>query len=163
MLTLVAIGSQISFLENGIERITVNDNSLTGGDPGVMAFGTPSVASWSGDDATATNPTIKYSVGGTVSGLSGSLVLQDNAGDDLTVNSDGSFEFQTPLADGSAYHVTITSSPTGQTCTIANANGTISSASVTNLTGHLHEPTAWRRWFRSAEWWQSGCRLGGNE
>ena len=46
VLTLVAIGSQISFLENGIERISVNDNSLTGGDPGLMAFGTPSAASW---------------------------------------------------------------------------------------------------------------------
>ncbi len=107
-----------------------------------MAFGTPSVASWSGDDATATNPTIKYSVGGTVSGLFGSLVLQDNAGDDLTVSSDGSFEFQTPLADGSAYHVTITSSPTQQTCTIANANGTISSASVTNLLVTCTSPPA---------------------
>ncbi len=30
-----------------------------------------------------------YSIGGTVSGLSGSLVLQDNGGDDLTLSADG--------------------------------------------------------------------------
>ena len=46
------------------------------------------------------NPPVKYSVGGMVSGLSGSVVLQDNGGDDLTVGSDGSFTFTTPLADG---------------------------------------------------------------
>ncbi|HEY2651699.1 MAG TPA: hypothetical protein VGI50_07250, partial [Solirubrobacteraceae bacterium] len=58
VLTLVAIGSKISFLENGTERITVTDNSLTGGDPGLMTYGTPGAASWIGDDATATNPAI---------------------------------------------------------------------------------------------------------
>ncbi len=39
-----------------------------------------------------------YSVGGSVSGLSGSLVLQDNGGDDLTVTGNGSFTFATKLA-----------------------------------------------------------------
>ena len=73
MLTLVAVGSQITLLENGVERITATDNTLTGGNPGLMTFGTASAAGWTGDDATATNPAIKYSVGGTVSGLSGSL------------------------------------------------------------------------------------------
>ncbi len=140
VLTLVAIGSQISFLENGIERITVNDNSLTGGDPGVMAFGTPSVASWSGDDATATNPTIKYSVGGTVRGLSGSLVLQDNAGDDLPVSGSGRFSFASALAGGTAYQVTVKTQPAVETCTIANANGTISSAPVTNIKVTCNHP-----------------------
>ena len=133
VLTLVAVGSKISFLENGIERISVTDSSITGGDPGLMTFGAASVASWNGDDATAANPPEQFSVGGTVSGLSGSLVLQDSAGDNLNINSNGPFEFQTPLANGSAYHVTITSSPAGQTCTTANADGTISSASVTNI------------------------------
>ena len=73
-------------------------------------------------------------VGGAVTGLAGPVVLQDNAGDDLTVNSDGPFEFPTPLTDGAAYSVTIKQSPAGQTCTTANADGTIASASVTNLT-----------------------------
>ena len=40
-----------------------------------------------------TNPT--YSVGGRVSGLSGTVVLQDNGGDNLTVTANGSFTFAT--------------------------------------------------------------------
>ncbi len=39
-----------------------------------------------------------YSVGGTVSGLSGTVVLQDNGGDDLSVAANGPFTFATKLA-----------------------------------------------------------------
>ena len=39
-----------------------------------------------------------YSVGGTVSGLSGTVVLQDNGGDDLSVTASGPFTFATKLA-----------------------------------------------------------------
>jgi hypothetical protein len=103
-----------------------------------MTYGPASAASWTGDDATATNPGVRYPVGGWVSGLSGSrlsgsLVLQDNAGADLTITSDGDFAFQTALADGAGYHVRVTSSPAGQTCTTANADGTIASAPVTDI------------------------------
>ena len=75
-----------------------------------------------------------YSVGGTVSGLSGSVVLQDNGGDNLTVSANGSFTFATKLAAGASYNVTVKTNPTGQTCTIANGTGTIGSANVTNVT-----------------------------
>ena len=57
-----------------------------------------------------------YSVGGNVTGLSGTVVLQDNGGDDLSVSANGSFAFATKLADGSAYSVTVKSNPTGQSC-----------------------------------------------
>ena len=41
-----------------------------------------------------------YSVGGTVSGLSGTVVLQDNGGDDLSVGASGSFTFATGSGHG---------------------------------------------------------------
>ncbi|MFH1829209.1 MAG: hypothetical protein ABH871_00335, partial [Pseudomonadota bacterium] len=41
-----------------------------------------------------------YKVGGNVSGLSGSVVLQNNKGDDLTIMADGAFVFTALLADG---------------------------------------------------------------
>ena len=74
-----------------------------------------------------------FSVGGSVSGLSGTVVLQDNGGDDLSVGSDGSFTFATRLVAGGAYNVTVKSSPSGQTCTTSGASGTVASANVTTV------------------------------
>jgi uncharacterized repeat protein (TIGR03803 family) len=75
-----------------------------------------------------------FTIGGTVSGLSGSgLVLQDNGGDDLTPTADGPFTFAHQLSSGATYNVTVTSQPTGQTCTVTNGTGRVSSTDVTNV------------------------------
>ena len=74
-----------------------------------------------------------YTVGGTVSGLSGTVVLQDNGGDNLSVSANGPFTFATALASGAAYSVTVKTNPSGQTCTVASGSGTIASANVTNV------------------------------
>ena len=75
-----------------------------------------------------------YTVGGSVSGLSGTVVLQDNGGDDLSLSANGPFTFATALADGTPYKVTVKTSPSGQTCSINNGSGTIAAASITNVT-----------------------------
>lgn len=74
-----------------------------------------------------------YTVGGAISGLSGSVTLQNNGTDDLTMNADGSFTFANALSDGSAYVVTILSQPPLQSCNLTNGDGTITSADVTNV------------------------------
>ena len=56
-----------------------------------------------------------YSVGGTVSGLSGTVVLRNNGGDRLSVSSNAAFTFVLSMAKGAAYDVTVEASPTGQT------------------------------------------------
>ena len=76
------------------------------------------------------NPT--YTIGGTVSGLSGTVVLQDNLSDDLTITTNASFTFSTALTAGSSYSVTVTTQPSGQTCTVSNGTGT-ANANVTNV------------------------------
>ncbi|MCH8842837.1 MAG: hypothetical protein IID61_07640, partial [SAR324 cluster bacterium] len=48
-----------------------------------------------------------YSVGGTLSGLTGTVVLQNNDADGLTLNSNGSFTFATAVADLAGYAVTV--------------------------------------------------------
>ena len=53
-----------------------------------------------------------YTVGGSVTGLTGSVMLQDNGGDDLTISADGPFTFATTVADGSTYKVTVFTQPT---------------------------------------------------
>ncbi|HDZ88391.1 MAG TPA: hypothetical protein ENH38_07225, partial [Nitrospirae bacterium] len=75
-----------------------------------------------------------YTVGGSVTGLSGAVVLRNNGGDDLTITSDGAFTFSTALADGSGYNVTVQTQPAGQTCTVSNGTGTVSGANVANVT-----------------------------
>jgi hypothetical protein len=49
-LKLVADGSAIVFLENGIQRLMVTDRSLSGGAPGIMIYDTGTAGSWSGGD-----------------------------------------------------------------------------------------------------------------
>src|SRR6267378_2308652 len=61
-----------------------------------------------------------YSVGGSVTGLTGgTVVLQDNGGDNLTVSADGAFTFPTKLTNSSAYNTTVLTQPSGQTCTVS--------------------------------------------
>ena len=76
---------------------------------------------------------VSYSIGGTVSGLTGTgLVLQDNGGNNLAVSASGSLTFSTAVASGAAYSVTVLTQPTGQSCTVTNGSGT-ASANVTNV------------------------------
>ena len=129
-LKLTAVGSTISFLQNGVARITVSDSSFTGGAPGIISYGAATADNWTGGTATAP---ATYSIGGTVSGLSGTVVLQNNGGNDLSVSSNGPFTFSTLLPDGAAYNVTVKTNPSGQTCTASNASGTVASANVTTI------------------------------
>jgi hypothetical protein len=78
-------------------------------------------------------PPANFTVGGSVSGLSGAVVLQNNGADDLTLNASGAFTFSTPVASGSGYNVTIKTQPSSpaQVCTVSNGAGTVASANVT--------------------------------
>ena len=131
LLTLSVAGSKLTFSQNGVARITATDTSLTGGAPGIMAYGTPTADNWVGSGTSAASPT--YTVGGTISGLTGTAVLENNAGNDLSTSTNGAFTFSTALAGGSAYNVTVKTNPSGQVCTVTNPSGTIAAANVTNV------------------------------
>lgn len=72
-------------------------------------------------------------IGGVVSNLRGTVVLQNNGGDDLTIDSEGSFNFPKTLTSGEAYNVGVVTHPTGQTCTVSNGTGTVSGSNVVNI------------------------------
>ncbi|MBP9112614.1 MAG: hypothetical protein KBF88_07375, partial [Polyangiaceae bacterium] len=83
---------------------------------------------------TCTNKT--YMIGGAVSGLAGSgLVLQNNLGDDATINANGSFAFPTARESGTGYAVTVKTQPSNRTqvCTVTNGTGSVNAADVTNI------------------------------
>ena len=101
-----AVGSTISGYQNGNLVVQATDTKITSGSPGVwLYYSSNQIDNWSGGDVTT------HQVGGTVSGLSGTVVLQDNGGDDLSVSASGAFTFATALAAGSAYNVTVKTEP----------------------------------------------------
>src|SRR5262249_50894590 len=71
-----------------------------------------------------------YSVGGTLSGATGSVVLKLNGGSDMTV-SNGSFTFATMVAYLSTYNVQVVDA--SDRCAVANGAGTMGVANVTNV------------------------------
>ena len=132
ILNLSVTGSTLSFSENGAVEITATDTSLTGGAPGIMAYGTPTAGDWAGGDGTSSIGGT-YSIGGTVSGLTGTVVLENNGGDSLSISANGTFTFDSLVDQGAPYDVTVQTDPSGQTCTVANGSGNVASANVTNV------------------------------
>lgn len=81
-------------------------------------------------------------VGGTVTGLTGTVVLQNNGGDNLTLIAEGPYTFATPVANGSLYAVTVLTQPSGQVCIAQNASGTMGGANITNVNLTCAAPTS---------------------
>lgn len=69
-----------------------------------------------------------YTVGGTVNGSVGPVVLQLNGGYDVTLSNPGSFAFPVGLRDGASYDVKV--SAAAQNCVVANGAGSVGAANV---------------------------------
>ena len=116
---------------------------LVAADGGVFSFGDAAFLGSMGGQrlgsrvvgiaAAGNNQPNAYSVGGTVSGLSGTVVLQQNGDDNLSINANGAFTFPIPVAEGAAYNVTVLTQPATQTCTVTNGSGTMGASNVTNV------------------------------
>jgi hypothetical protein len=101
----------------------------------VVAGGTGSIAGAAVTSIEVACVTGAFAVGGTVSGLAGggTLVLQNNLGDDLTILADGTYAFPTPVLSGGVYAVTVLSKPPSQACVVSNGSGTVGTSAVTNV------------------------------
>ncbi|MBT1444092.1 hypothetical protein KJI95_06085 [Shewanella sp. JM162201] len=87
-----------------------------------------------GDSSPAPTPVepTKLSIGGSISGLSGSIGLTLSAGSSQTQSFSGSsFQFSTTVSEGTSFSISISSQPDGQVCSISSASGTLSSANAT--------------------------------
>jgi Tol biopolymer transport system component len=73
----------------------------------------------------------KYTVGGRVSGMKGSVVLQYNGTEKLTITWNGLYTFDTKIKDGGSYKVTVVTQPAEQICTVTNGNGRVVGSNVT--------------------------------
>ena len=79
-------------------------------------------------------PAFGYTVGGTLSGLTSTLVLRLNSGT-FHIYPAGvtTWKFDTQFNTGDPYLITVASQPVGQRCTVTNGLGVIDAANVTNV------------------------------
>jgi len=89
------------------------------------------------EDEESSSSSSSFNIGGTVTGLSGVLIIQNNSGDDTVIEQTGaddiSFTFQDRVSSGSTYSVSVKLQPNTQTCTVSDASGT-ASQNISNIT-----------------------------
>ena len=74
-----------------------------------------------------------FPVGGNISGLVGSVVLQSGTLE-KTISSNGAFQFDQQFYEGDSYNVLVKTHPAQpQTCLVSNGSGTVATASVQNI------------------------------
>jgi len=75
-----------------------------------------------------------YSIGGSVSGLTGAgLVLRNNCGNNLPISAAGGFAFPARQAGDTTFGVSVFSQPAGQICVVTKGAGNVGSADVTDV------------------------------
>jgi len=74
------------------------------------------------------------SIGGTVSGLTGNLMLSNNLSNNINLSAGASsYAFSNRIQPGEAYSVTVQQQPENQTCTVANASGIAGTTDINNI------------------------------
>jgi len=73
----------------------------------------------------------QFTVGGTISGTNGPVVLRLNGENDITQNGDGDFTFTQKLLQDDTFNVQI-ANPTGR-CTVQNGAGTVAQSNVKDV------------------------------
>ena len=115
--------------------VTIVDQPTSPTQTCTVSGGTGTVQAGNVESVLVNCNTNKFAVGGSVRGLLGTVVLQNNGGDDLTVAANGTFAFPTPIADLASYAVTVLTQPGDpkQLCTLAAASGNVAAAAVTSI------------------------------
>jgi len=151
----LGIGDQVTLLNNGSDPTTVTANVA-------FTFATPVAFGGSYDITVSTQPTGKtctvsggsangvvanvtnisvlcstntFSIGGTVTGLASGqqVTLYNNGGNPATVTTNSAFTFSTPVTYNGSYSVTVSTQPTGQTCTVTGGSGSGVTAAISNI------------------------------
>jgi Bacterial Ig-like domain (group 3)/Chitobiase/beta-hexosaminidase C-terminal domain len=123
---------------NDTQSITLNGQGTSTPPPALPPPSIPVPPNGDTETITVTDTvkvTAGYIIGGTVTGLlpGTSVTLLDNGSDTAVVSSNGAFTFPTILATGATYGVTVSANPANETCTVANATGTVATANVSSV------------------------------
>lgn len=76
--------------------------------------------------------THEYSVGGTATGLNGTIELR-NGDDVISLTSNGAFAFPSGVPVGSTYAVTVQTQPANQTCVVNRDAGTMAAGAIASV------------------------------
>lgn len=121
-------------ISGGFYAVTVKTQPSAPAQTCTVTEGTGTIAAANVTNVQVACVPAKYEIGGTVSGLGGgSLVLQNNGADDLTVNANGAFKFATRLDPAANYAVTVKTPPAGQVCIVSKGSGTVAAANITDV------------------------------
>jgi hypothetical protein len=72
-----------------------------------------------------------YSIGGSISGTTGTVVLKLNGGDDIVLNGDGSFKFDQKLLKDDTFNVQVIDA--NDRCTVSNGAGVVGQSNITDV------------------------------
>ena len=136
------VGNELQFSSN--ETLTFSSTYASGASYSVTIFAQPVGQTCTlGSNASGTisgNTTVavtcasssgNFNISVAATGLTGTLVMQDDKSDNLTFTTNSTQTFASSYASGSTYTVSVKTQPSGQTCTLSsNATGTIT-ANVT--------------------------------
>ena len=107
-----------------------------GGDEIAVTAGSPAAVIVNGQTVSSTvTPSLRYAVGGGLSGMAAgqSLVLQDASGLTASFSANGTYTLLASVPSGTPYNLSVKTQPLGQSCSISNGAGSISSTSITNV------------------------------
>ena len=85
-------------------------------------------------DGNKSSPPATYTIGGTISGLASAGLVLANGSDTVSPSATAtSFNFNSALAQGANYSVTVQTQPSGASCAVASGAGTVGAAAVTSV------------------------------
>lgn len=82
---------------------------------------------------TSSPPLLMFSLSGTVTGLVGTLSVQDSNGNMLVIDENGKFTLSQNYHAGDDYEIELLSQPCAQRCILASSSGTIEDHNVTDV------------------------------
>ena len=86
-----------------------------------------------GGDNSSPEPVSSFSVGGTVSGLDGSVAISVNGGTPQSINTNGAFSLASDYADGTTLSLSLSDQPFTQRCSLSSSSLTINGADISDL------------------------------
>lgn len=94
--------------------------------------GIPILAAWSEDKVFPSEPS-RFRVGGTITGLSGSVTLELNGTEKLIRSENGPFSFESQVEDQSEFAVRVMEVPPDESCTLKSELGVVNGRNVDSV------------------------------